>query len=174
MAVFLKSSFAVPRGYTMYVFVTLGTQKFQFNRLLSAVDRLAQEHPEYEIFAQTGRSDYVPQHYKFKEFLDKDEFEQHMDKADIVVAHGGTGAIIGALKKHKRVLAVPRKEKYGEHVDDHQKQIVQAFEKAGYIKGCMHIHDFERDFMEAVSMEPAEYKSNTEQFAKRLKELIDE
>ncbi|MFR2213953.1 MAG: glycosyltransferase [Ruminococcus sp.] len=30
-----------------------------------------------------------------------------MGKADIVITHGGTGAIIGAVKKEKKVIAVP-------------------------------------------------------------------
>jgi len=34
------------------------------------------------------------------------------------------GAIIGAIKKGKKVIAVPRLAKCGEHVDDHQVQLV--------------------------------------------------
>ena len=41
------------------IFITLGSQKFQFNRLLKAVDDLI-EHKKIqdEVFAQTGYSDY--------------------------------------------------------------------------------------------------------------------
>ena len=72
------------------IFVTLGSQKFQFTRLLKAVDELDTEE---EIFAQIGYSDYKPQHYKYKEFLDREEFAAWEEKADIVITHGGTGAI---------------------------------------------------------------------------------
>lgn len=41
------------------IFVTLGSQKFQFNRLLQAVDKLQTDD---EIFAQIGYSDYKPKH----------------------------------------------------------------------------------------------------------------
>ena len=35
----------------------------------------------------------------------------------------------------KKVIAVPRYHKYGEHVNDHQLQIVQTFDGQGFIKG---------------------------------------
>jgi len=39
------------------------------------------------------------------------------------------------------VLAVPRLAKYGEHIDDHQTQLVEALEKEGYIKAAWCIDD---------------------------------
>lgn len=57
-----------------------------------------------DVFAQTGYSDYVPRNYSYNNFLDRDEFSVEMGKADIVITHGGTGAIIGAVKKEKRSL----------------------------------------------------------------------
>ena len=45
------------------IFVTLGSQKFQFNRLLKAVDELDTDD---EIFAQIGYSNYKPQNYAYK------------------------------------------------------------------------------------------------------------
>lgn len=53
----------------------------------------------------------------------------------MVITHGGTGAIIGALKKEKKVIAVPRLSKYGEHVDDHQLQIIEQFSELNLICG---------------------------------------
>lgn len=81
------------------IFITLGSQKFQFNRLLKAVDKL---YTNEEIMAQIGYSDYLPKNYKYKKFLDRDEFSYYMKKADIVITHGGTGAIMGALKRKKK------------------------------------------------------------------------
>jgi UDP-N-acetylglucosamine transferase subunit ALG13 len=110
------------------IFITLGSQKFQFNRLLKAVDELvAAGKIKDEVFAQIGYSDYKPTNYKYEQFLDREKFSQIMDKAEIVITHGGTGAIIGAVKKGKKVIAVPRLARYGEHVDDHQLQLVGQF-----------------------------------------------
>ena len=104
------------------IFITLGSQKFQFNRLLKAIDELCEKGTvdAEDVFAQIGYSDYLPKNFSYKKFLDRDEFSKEMGKADIVITHGGTGAIIGAVKKGKKVIAVPRRAKYGEHVDDHQ------------------------------------------------------
>ena len=100
------------------IFITLGSQKFQFNRLLKAVDELCKKGTidADDVFAQIGYSDYLPQKYSYKKFLDRDEFSNEMGKADIVITHGGTGAIIGAVKKGKKVIAVPRLAKYGERI----------------------------------------------------------
>ena len=50
------------------ILVTLGTQKFEMNRLVEAVDKLALEIDE-EIFIQKGNSTYVPQNCKYKDFV---------------------------------------------------------------------------------------------------------
>lgn len=48
------------------IFITLGSQKFQFNRLLQAVDQLIEKSViEDEVFAQIGYSDYQPKHYAY-------------------------------------------------------------------------------------------------------------
>lgn len=119
------------------IFVTLGSQKFQFNRLLKEIDRLVEAGGiTDEVFAQIGYSDYIPKNYQYKEFLSREEFIEHEGKADIVITHGGTGAIIGAVKKGKKVIAVPRLAKYGEHVDDHQLQLIEQFDGMRLIEPC--------------------------------------
>ena len=106
------------------IFVCIGSRKYQFDRLLKEVDNLIEGGVIKEkVFAQIGDSSYMPKHYEFVRFLDKVNFAKYQDEADIIISHGGTGAIIGALKKKKQVIAVPRLAKYGEHIDDHQTQI---------------------------------------------------
>lgn len=85
------------------IFVTLGSQKFQFNRLLKEIDILVKEKIiKDDVFAQIGYSDYLPQNYQYKKFLNRDEFAEMEGKADVVITHGGTGAIIGAVKKARK------------------------------------------------------------------------
>ena len=122
------------------VFVTVGSQKFQFDRLIKAVDALCADGIiESGCFAQTGACAYEPQHMEHKDFLDREEFRARMDACDTVITHGGTGAIIGAVKDGKKVIAVPRHARYGEHVDDHQEQIAAKFEEMGYVRVCREI-----------------------------------
>lgn len=151
------------------IFVTLGSQKFQFNRLLKSVDELDTEE---EIFAQIGYSDYKPQNYAYKEFLDREEFAAWEEKADIVITHGGTGAIIGAVKKGKKVIAVPRLAKYGEHVDDHQIQLIGQFRNLNLIYACMDC-DLKKALEVVNNTTYNEYKSNTDKIIKSLEEFIE-
>lgn len=144
------------------IFVTLGSQKFQFNRLLEEIDRLIENHViTDEVFAQSGYSDYQPKNYAFQQFLSRDEFAQWEGKADIVITHGGTGAIIGAVKKGKKVIAVPRLAKYGEHVDDHQLQLVEQFKELSLIEACNDLEQLPVAYKNAREKTYETYKSNT-------------
>ena len=50
------------------IFITLGSQKFQFNRMLIEIDKLIENGKiTDEVFAQTGASDYKPKNFKYKD-----------------------------------------------------------------------------------------------------------
>ena len=52
------------------IFITLGSQKFQFNRLLEEVDKLIEQGIiTEEVFAQIGYSDYKPKNYKYNKSI---------------------------------------------------------------------------------------------------------
>ena len=145
------------------IFITLGSQKFQFDRLLKAVDDLVEQGViTEEVFAQTGYSTYAPKYYSASQFLDREDFARRQEQADIVITHGGTGAIIGAVKKGKKVIAVPRLARYGEHVDDHQLQIIEQFGEMDLICGCPDCEKLAEALNEVKHTRYAEYISNTQ------------
>ena len=155
------------------IFITLGSQKFQFDRLLKAVDELVDSGVIAEpVFAQSGYSDYEPKHYSFKRFLDRNEFAARMDEADIVITHGGTGAIIGAVKKGKKVIAVPRLARYGEHVDDHQLQLIAEFRQMGIICGCDDCSQLAESLNEVKYTEYKPFRSNTHTIVESIDGVI--
>lgn len=157
------------------IFITLGSQKFQFNRLLIAVDQLIEAGIiTEEVFAQVGYSDYVPRKYKFKKFLDRQEFSNIMDRADIVITHGGTGAIIGALKKGKKVIAVARLSKYGEHVDDHQLQLIEQFKEQNLICGLSECNDIGNALNYIKNHAFNTYSSNTSRYIESIEKFLNE
>ncbi|MBE6049616.1 MAG: beta(1,3)galactosyltransferase EpsH [Clostridium sp.] len=144
------------------IFVTLGSQKFQFNRLLKAIDELVEKKQiEDDIFAQIGYSDYKPVNYKYKDFLDRGEFKKAMGESSIVITHGGTGAIVGAIKQGKKVIAVPRLAKFEEHVDDHQLQIIGQFTQMNLIKAVYDMSELKDALEDIKVMEFKKYVSNT-------------
>ena len=156
------------------IFITLGSQKFQFNRLLREVDSLIEKGmiTKKEVFAQIGYSDYIPKNYEYKNFLDRDEFKRMMDNSNIVITHGGTGAIVGAVKKGKKVIAVPRLEEFNEHVDNHQLQIVQQFENMQFIKSVINIENLELAIIEIQKIEFKKYVSNTTNIISSIENYI--
>ncbi|CZQ96505.1 Hypothetical protein Tpal_2017 [Trichococcus palustris] len=156
------------------IFVTLGSQKFQFNRLLKKVDELiGQGEITEEVFAQIGASDYEPKNYEYKAFLDRKTFEEIMSRCDMVITHGGTGAIIGAVKQGKKVVAIPRLKRFNEHVDDHQLQLITQFKELNLICDCLDVECLGSAINGAKSLVYNEYESNTLCFLESLKEYIN-
>ena len=156
------------------IFVTLGSQKFQFDRLLQKLDELVEKGViSEEITAQIGASTYLPKHFPYVRFMDREQFADTMDACDIVVTHGGTGVIITAVKKGKKVIAVPRLAKYKEHVDDHQLQLLHQFDELQIICACYELEDFEEYYREIRSREFRPYVSNTHVIIEDIEEYLD-
>lgn len=119
------------------IFVVLGTQKFQCNRLLEQVDQLVSEGTiKDKVFAQKGNSDYIPKNYEYIDFVEKAQFEELMEQCDVLVTHSGVGTILSGKNHGKPVIVFPRLKKYGEHVDDHQLDIARAFGKKNLVLMC--------------------------------------
>lgn len=136
------------------IFVCTGTQVYQFDRLTKKLDELiADGLITDKIFAQIGAAEYLPKNYEYKKFIDKDEFAEYQRQADIIISHGGTGALIGASKLGKNIIAVPRLAKYHEHVDDHQLQVVSVLEKEGYVRAVYDIDNL-RDVIKEAQEKP--------------------
>ena len=156
------------------IFVTLGSQKFQFDRLLKKLDELIEEGVITEpVTAQIGASTYEPKHYEYVRFMDREEFAATMDRCDTVVTHGGTGVIITAVKKGKKVIAVPRLAKYGEHVDDHQLQLLHQFDELQIICACYDLEEFEEKYRELGIKQYRPYVSNTHVIIESIEEYLE-
>lgn len=106
------------------IFVTVGTTKFPFDRLLKAVDEtmLAWSLKE-EIVIQKGTSNYQFNYLNKKVFKEVsfDKMISYFKKARVVVTSGGPASVFLALKYGKnKPLIVPRSGRLGEHVDEHE------------------------------------------------------
>lgn len=111
-----------------------------FDRLIKKMDEIAGKIKE-EVIIQIGSSKYKPKNAKYFDFTDN--FENIIElnkKARVVVCHGGAGTIITALNEGKPVIAVPRRKKYKEHINDHQLELVVALSKNNKI---LAIHNIE-------------------------------
>ena len=157
------------------IFVTLGTQDKKFTRLLLEIDRLIDNKIiNQEVIVQAGySSDYKSDNMQIFDLINKDKFDEKIKKADILITHGGVGAILTGLKYQKKIIAIPRLKKYKEHVNDHQIQIVENFNEEGYIIGLEDVSDLKESLEKIKSFKPKKYQSNKKKMLNLIKELID-
>ncbi|WP_270306311.1 glycosyltransferase [Streptococcus infantarius] len=155
------------------IFVTVGTHEQPFNRLIEEVDRLKKEGViTDEVFIQTGFSTYKPQYCNWKSIISYSEMDDHMANADIIITHGGPATFMGAIAKGKKPIVVPRQEKFGEHVNDHQLdfayQVKNRYNNIEVIEDIKTLqHYLKRDLRISTST-----ISNNKKFNEQLQQLI--
>ena len=156
------------------IFIILGTQKFQFNRLLKKVDELIKLNLiKEEVYAQVGYSDYKPVYYSYTKFLDQKIFCEYIDNSSLIITHGGTGAIISALKRNKKIVAIPRLSRYQEHVDDHQVEIINEFYALNYLEKVDNMEELHSKLVLTKNKEFSAYQSNTNNILDMINLYID-
>jgi UDP-N-acetylglucosamine--N-acetylmuramyl-(pentapeptide) pyrophosphoryl-undecaprenol N-acetylglucosamine transferase len=107
-------------------FVALGTHVQAFDRLLETVDEaVGNGLLPSPATGQAGVSAYAAENIALQPFMPPQEIAEAIGRARYVVCHAGCGIVATALREGKRPLVMPRLRKHGEHVDDHQLQIVQ-------------------------------------------------
>lgn len=130
----LKYPQTEPPAKQPLLFATVGAT-LPFDRL---VDSVAQLHGEgaipERIVIQTGIGGRAPAGMDVRETLPFDEVQALLRDASIVICHGGTGSLITALRQGCHVIALPRLSALGEHYDDHQLEITEAFEVRGLVR----------------------------------------
>ena len=115
------------------ILVTVGTEKYPFNRLMEWLDNLITLgclNPEQEeIVIQYGSCTIVPKGVKNHAILPETDFLGLIEKARIIIAHCGEGTIDLLDSLQKPFILVPRQGEKQEHVDDHQLELAQELEK---------------------------------------------
>lgn len=130
------------------ILTIVGTHGQQFNRLVAAVDALQTDEPR---IVQYGHSTVIPQHAIARDFIPFDEVERLITEARVVIAHAGTGTVMFALAQGKVPVVVPRLARFGEHVDDHQLELVESLNELGLIVACLPEDNLADKITEAAS-----------------------
>lgn len=154
------------------IFVMLGTQNNSFHRLLEKIDKLLNKKIiQEEVIVQAGYTEYKPQNKNMKiiDFMPREELDELEQNASFIITHGGVGSIITSLEKGKKVIAVPRLHEYGEHVNNHQTEIVEKFQKDGNIIGIKSLEELEEAIKKIKDFEPKPYIENN----KKMLEIIE-
>lgn len=156
------------------ILVTLGTQDKNFVRLLEKIDQLINNGLiKDKVIVQAGFTKYNSENMEIFDLIAQDEFNDLMDKADIIITHGGVGNIISALEKNKKVIAVPRLAKYGEHINDHQTQIIAKFNALGYIIGLQDVDKLDDAVKQIKKFKPKKFVHDNSKMLNLVSKLID-
>ncbi len=65
--------------------------------------------------------------------LSYEQLVEDVCRARVVVCHAGVGSVLTALANDKRPIVVPRLQRYGEAVDDHQLAFGRRLAAAGLV-----------------------------------------
>lgn len=143
------------------ILILLGTQHNEFTRLLDEVQTLINNKIiNEEVVVQAGFTKYVSDDMKIFDLTDTENLNNLINQANLIITHGGVGSIITALKSNKKVIAVPRLKKYLEHVNDHQREIVNTFNEKGYLIGIQNVEDLSESIKKAKNFVPEVYKGD--------------
>jgi UDP-N-acetylglucosamine transferase subunit ALG13 len=112
------------------IFVSVGTHEAPFDRLLTAVDELELDEV---LVVQCGPSAIRPVRATCVEYLPFEEVVEHIRSSRAVVSHAGVGSVMIALANGRRPIVVPRLQRFGEHVDDHQLELGLRMSAAGLV-----------------------------------------
>jgi UDP-N-acetylglucosamine transferase subunit ALG13 len=114
------------------IFVSVGAERFPFDRLIEAADRAIRALSNERMFMQVGHSRYIPRACVWTRFLPYEELVKRIEQARVVVSHAGVGSLLLCARAGKVPIVVPRHHKFKEHVDDHQVELARRVAKLGY------------------------------------------
>lgn len=156
------------------ILVLLGTQNNSFHRLLEEVDKLINEKKiKDKVVVQAGYTKYTSENMEIFTLIDKEKLLELQQKANFIITHGGVGSIITSLERGKKVIAVPRKKEYAEHVNDHQEDIVDVFSKKEYLIGIKDVKELENAIIKIKKFVPKKYENNNKMMINLIEDFIE-
>jgi UDP-N-acetylglucosamine--N-acetylmuramyl-(pentapeptide) pyrophosphoryl-undecaprenol N-acetylglucosamine transferase len=126
------------------IFATVGTHGQPFSRFLDALASL-----DGDVVVQYGHNAAPAGVREAVAFMPFDELNGRMREADVVVTHAGVGSVLCAREAGHVPVVVPRLHRFGEHVDDHQLELVAALSKDGHVVPVMDISELPAAVQEA-------------------------
>ncbi len=154
----------------MKILVTVGTQEQKFDRLFEMIDKL--DLTNHEVTVQSGTSSYQNDNFNVSSLISN--FDDVLANCDLIITHGGVGTILSGLKHNKKIIAVARLNKYHEHVNDHQIEIVEKYVNEGFILGASNALELQTALENINKFTPKEFTSNQTNFLSKLEEIIGE
>ena len=160
------------------IFVTVGTHEQPFNRIIKCVDELKGKNIITEdVIIQSGFSTYEAKYCVCYKLLPYQEMIEKMEKARIIITHGGPSSFMMPLQIGKIPIVVPRQKKFGEHINDHQLEFVRKVAKRhGTIIDVENIDMLESVFLnydKLILKKNAMLTSNNEKFNREFEKIVE-
>ena len=160
------------------IFVTVGTHEQQFNRLVQMIDELKRDGViQEEVLIQTGYSTYEPKYCEWQQWVPYPKMIENVDKARVIITHGGPSSFIMPLQVGKTPIVVPRKADFEEHVNDHQVKFCRAVaERYGSIivvEDVDKLADVLESYDEIVAKMPGGQESNNAKFCEGFEKIVE-
>lgn len=160
------------------IFLTVGTHEQPFDRVIKEIDQLVEKGViDDEVFIQTGYSNYEPKWCQYSRLITYEDMQKKIAEADIIITHGGPSTFLNVLQYNKVPIVVPRREKFKEHVNDHQIQFLDEVLKKGY--NIIKIEDESKLESAILNYEHSDSNFNSnnkyfnKMFTKEIKRLVD-
>lgn len=146
------------------ILVTVGTH--WFDELIEVVDGAVGEgRLREDVLLQIGNGgDFVPEHCPY--FRIAPSLQPFLDRADLVVGHGGSGTTIEALVRGKTLISVANTAMK----DDHQSELLGSLAEEGIVVFCRQLDEL-IPLME-VSLRQGEASQQTFRRIPRLTERL--
>ncbi len=161
------------------IFVTVGTHEQQFNRLIKCVDELKQNGQiKEEVVMQTGYSTYESVYCEWQKLYPYQQMLEYVNKARIVITHGGPSSFIMPLQIGKTPIVVPRQKQYDEHVNNHQvefsKKVAERMGSIIVVEDVNELQETIKKYDEIVKSMENGLKSHNAEFNKEFRKIVDE
>lgn len=156
------------------VLVLLGTNDKPFKRLLEAIEKqINKGNIKDEVIVQAGCTKFKSDNMELLSLVPNEDYLKLISETDLIIAHGGVGSILDGLNSNKKIIVAPRLKEYGEHVNDHQLEIINEFEKRGYILALRDFDKLDEVLKKVKTFNPKKYVSNAKNMVKLLEDYID-
>ena len=153
------------------IYVTLGTMFLDFQRLVDAMDAIAQETEE-QVVIQLGMSSCRPKHCAWFDFLPREDVLEIQRHARVIVGHAGIGTALDAMSVGRPFVIVPRLKRFKEHMNDHQIEIADAIERRGWGAKILDMADLAAACADPPPV-PSAYRPNKGPLVDAVRDMVE-
>lgn len=147
----------------MNIFVTVGTTPY--NTLFQHLSVIHSNNWHFDCQTADASLTYPNLHC----FDYTNDWQSHVDQADLIITHAGAGSVYKLLERQKKIIVIPNLER----IDHHQLDLASYVAKNGYALVCDSLANIEQVITEAEQFKPAHYQKVDFFKGDEIKQLIE-